>query len=85
MKKKLYQFLPKFITTHKYGDKFAHAIYGTLIYLILLMLVDPSISLFLTWSVAMGVEVIDMKTHKGDFKDFLSTILIPTLIYIIFI
>jgi hypothetical protein len=83
MKKKLYNILPKFITTLKHGDKIAHTLYGTLFYLILLFIVGPHISLFLTWALAVGVEIYDTKTHKGDIVDFLSTIILPTLIYLL--
>jgi hypothetical protein len=80
MKQKLYSILPKFITTLKHGDKIAHAIYGTLFYLILTLILGPHISLFLTWVLAAGIEVYDIRTHKGDMLDFLSTTILPTLI-----
>ena len=83
MKQKLYNILPKFITTLKHGDKIAHAIYGTLFYLILTLILGPHTSLFLTWVLAAGVEVYDMRTHKGDMLDFLSTTILPTLIYLL--
>jgi hypothetical protein len=83
MKQKLYSILPKFITTLKHGDKIAHAIYGTLFYLILTLILGPHISLFLTWVLAAGVEIYDMRTHKGDMLDFLSTTILPTLIYLL--
>jgi hypothetical protein len=84
MKQKLYSILPKFITTLKHGDKIAHAIYGTLFYLILTLILGPHISLFLTWVLAAGVEIYDMRTHKGDMLDFLSTTILPSFLYIIF-
>jgi hypothetical protein len=83
MKEKLLKLLPPFITSNKYGDKIAHTLYGTLFYLILLFIVGPHISLFLTWVLAAGVEVYDMRAHKGDMLDFLSTTILPTLIYLL--
>lgn len=83
MKEKLLKLLPSFITSNKYGDKLAHAIYGTLFYLTLSFILEPHVALFLTWLLAAGVEVYDMRTHKGDMLDFLSTIILPTLIYIL--
>lgn len=82
IKSRLYNLLPSFITVYKHGDKIAHAIYGTLFYGILSLILGGHISLFLTWLLAAGVELYDNKTHKGDMLDFLATILTPTLIYI---
>jgi hypothetical protein len=71
MKQKLFRLLPSFITSYKHGDKIAHAIYGTLFYGIL------------TFILVAGVEIYDNKTHRGDMLDFLATVIIPTLIYIL--
>lgn len=83
MKQKLFKLLPSFITSYKHGDKIAHAIYGTLFYGILALILEGHISLFLTWLLAAGVEIYDNKTHRGDMLDFLATVIIPTLIYIL--
>lgn len=85
IKSRLYNLLPSFITTYKHGDKIAHTIYGTLFYGILSLILGGHISLFLTWLLAAGVEVNDNKTHRGDILDFLATVIIPTLIYILLI
>ena len=82
MKQKLFKLLPSFITSYKHGDKIAHAIYGTLFYGILSLILGGHISLFLTWLLAAGIELYDNKTHRGDMLDFVATIIIPTLLYI---
>lgn len=82
MKQKLFKLLPSFITSHKHGDKIAHAIYGTLFYGILTLILGGHISLFLTWLLAAGVEIYDNKTHRGDILDFVATIIFPTLMYV---
>lgn len=66
MKQKLFKLLPLFITSYKHGDKIAHAIYGTLFYGMLTLILGGHISLFLTWFLAAGVELYDNKTHRGD-------------------
>lgn len=82
MKQKLFRLLPPFITSYKHGDKIAHAIYGTLFYGILTLILGGHISLFLTWLLAAGVEIYDNKTHRGDILDFVATIIFPTLMYV---
>ena len=78
MKKKLYNL---FI---KYSDKLAHAFYGTLFYLFCTLLFTNELSLFLTFALAVGVELYDKyKDEKADMLDVLATILIPTFLYII--
>jgi len=83
MKKKLFNILPNWLKKLKHADKIAHAIYGTLFYL-LVSLVNTDLALFLTFVLAVGVEVYDKyKGGKADALDFLATILIPTILYII--
>jgi hypothetical protein len=77
MKKKLYNL---FI---KYSDKLAHAFYGTLFYLFCTLLISEEISLFLTFALAVGVELYD-KYNKGkaDLLDIFATILIPIILFL---
>jgi hypothetical protein len=78
MKKKLYNLFLK------YSDKFAHAFYGTLFYLFCTLLISEEISLFLTFALAVGVEIYDKyKGGKADILDILATILIPTILLIL--
>lgn len=78
MKKKLYNL---FI---KYSDKLAHAFYGTLFYLFCTLLFNNDLSLFLTFALAVGVELYD-KYNKGkpDILDILATIFIPTILFLL--
>ena len=83
MKQQLFNILPSWLKQLKHADKIAHAIYGTLFYL-LVSLVNPDLALFSTFVLAVGVEMYDKyKRGKADALDFLATILIPTILYII--
>jgi hypothetical protein len=78
MKKKLYNLFLK------YSDKLAHAFYGTLFYLVLNFFFSSELSLFLTFALAVGVEIYDKyKGGKADILDILATILIPTILLIL--
>lgn len=83
MKQKLFNLLPSWIKSLKHADKFAHAIYGTLFYLLLLLFMDKGLALFSTILLAGLVEISD-KYNDGttDIKDFFATILIPIIIFI---
>ena len=77
MKKKLYNLFLK------YSDKLAHAFYGTLFYLFCTLLFSDELSLFLTFALAVGVEVYDKyKGGKADALDFMATILIPIILFL---
>ncbi len=77
MKKKLYNL---FI---KYSDKLAHAFYGTLFYLFCTLLISEEISLFLTFTLAVGVEMYDKYNGgKADLLDIFATILIPIILFL---
>lgn len=83
MKKKLFNILPSWLKKLKHADKLAHAFYGTIFYL-LVSLISSDLALFLTFSLAVGVEIYDKyKGGKSDFLDLLATILIPIIIYIL--
>ena len=84
MKNKLFKFLPNFIKRFKYSDKIAHMFYGTLFYLFLNTIFTPELSLFLTFTLALGVEFYDK--HKGgraDMLDLLSTMILPIILFFI--
>jgi hypothetical protein len=84
MKKKLFNILPTWIKKFKHADKVAHAIYGTIFYLLANLLLSPDLSLFTTVTLALGVEVYDKHGGgKADVLDFLATIIIPIILYII--
>ena len=57
---------------------------GYCFYLLLSIFIDNTLALLLTWSLAALIEAQDASTHKGDMLDFLATIILPTLVYIIF-
>jgi hypothetical protein len=77
MKKKLYNLFLK------YSDKFAHAFYGTLFYLFCTLLISEEISLFLTFTLAVGVEMYDKYNGgKADLLDIFATILIPIILFL---
>ena len=84
MKKKLFSILPTWVKKLKHADKIAHAIYGTLFYLLVSLFLYNELALFLTFALAVGVEIYDKyRSGKADALDFLATILIPTIIYIL--
>lgn len=81
MKKKLFNILPSRLKKLRYSDKIAHAIYGTTFYL-LIGLINTDLALFLTFALAVGVEIYDKyKGGKADVLDFFATILIPIMLY----
>lgn len=83
MKKKLFNILPSWLKKLRYADKLAHAFYGTIFYL-LVSLIDTNLALFLTFTLAVGVEVYDKyKGGKADMLDALVTIAIPIILYIL--
>ena len=78
MKQKLY----KLFLNH--ADKFAHAFFGTLFYLAMNFLLSSELSLFLTFALAVCVEIYDKyKGGKADVLDVLATILIPIILFLI--
>lgn len=84
MKQKLFNILPTWLKQLKHADKIAHAIYGTLFYLLVSLFLYNELALFLTFALAVGVEIYDKyRSGKADALDFLATILIPTIIYIL--
>lgn len=83
MKQKLFNLLPTWLKTYKQADKIAHAIYGVIIYLCLAFALPNHWALLITYIIAMGIEIKDSITHRGDFFDFLFTIIIPTILYAI--
>ena len=61
----------------------AHAFFGTLFYLILNFFFSHELSLFLTFALAVGVEIYDKyKGGKADIIDIFATILIPIILFI---
>lgn len=83
MKKKLFSFLPNWLKKNKYADKIAHAIYGTLFYLLVSLFLYNELALFVTFCLAIGIELYDKyEGGKSDFVDFLATIFIPCIIFI---
>lgn len=84
MKQQLFNILPTWLKQLKHADKIAHAIYGTLFYLLVSLFLYNELALFLTFALAVGVEIYDKyRSGKADALDFLATILIPTIIYIL--
>jgi hypothetical protein len=84
MKKKLFNILPTFIKKQKHADKIAHAFFGTLFYLVLNFFFSSELSLFLTFVLAVGVEIYDKyKGGKSDIIDIFATILIPIILFLI--
>jgi hypothetical protein len=83
MKKKLFNILPSWLKKLRYADKIAHAFYGTLFYL-LISLIDIDLALFLTFALAIGVEIYDKyKGGKADILDALATIAIPIILFLL--
>jgi hypothetical protein len=83
MKKKLFNILPSRLKKLRYADKIAHAFYGTTFYL-LISLIDTNLALFLTFALAVGVEIYDKyKGGKADMLDALATIAIPTILFLL--
>ena len=77
MKTKLYKLFLK------HADKLAHAFFGTLFYLAMNFLLSSELSLFLTFALAVGVEIYDKyKGGKANIIDVLATILIPIILFI---
>jgi hypothetical protein len=85
MKQKLFNLLPSWLRQWKHADKLAHAIYGVLIYLSLLLVIPAHWSLFITYLIGIGVEIYDGNTkgNKPDVFDYFATIIIPTILYLI--
>ena len=83
MKKKLFNILPSRLKKLRYADKIAHAFYGTAFYLII-SLISNDLALFLTFALAIGVEVNDKyKDGKADMLDVLATIAIPIILFLL--
>lgn len=82
MKQYLFDLLPAWLHNYKHADKIAHAIGGVFIYICLSFLLPNHWALFVTWGIALAVEIYDGQTHKPDVIDFLATIILPTIIYI---
>lgn len=85
MKKFLYSLFPERFNKLKYSDKYKHAIFGTLIYLLTWMLFGDIIALIAVFCIGIGVEIYDKISGKGeaDYKDVIATVVIPTIIYLI--
>lgn len=82
MKKKLFNILPTWLKSLKHADKIAHAIYGTIFYILVNIFLSPDLSLFSIFCLAVGIEMYDKyKGGKADALDFLATIIIPVIIY----
>lgn len=86
MKKILYNLFPDSFNRLKYSDKYKHAIFGTIIYLLAWALFGKDIALITTFCIGVGVEIYDKISGKGeaDYKDTIATVVIPTIIYLIF-
>ena len=83
MKQQLFNILPTWLKSLKYADKIAHAIYGTLFYL-LISLISPEVAILSTFILGVGIEAYDQnKGGKADVFDLLATLIIPIIIYII--
>lgn len=82
MKAFLFSLLPTWLKNYKHADKIAHVIYGVLLYLVLSLFLPSEFALFLVWLVALAVEIYDGYTHRPDVKDFIITVVFPTIIYI---
>ena len=65
MKQKLFNLLPLWFTNLKHADKWLHAIFGTLFYLILAIFVQNYIALIATIVLGISVEVYDKISTKG--------------------
>ena len=85
MKKKLFNILPTWLKQLKYADKIAHAIYGTLFYILLALFLPREFAFFLTFIVGVLVEIADkQKGGESDFYDLIATIIVPIVLYIFF-
>jgi hypothetical protein len=83
MKQQLFNILPSRLKKLRYADKIAHAIYGTTFYL-LISLLSNDLALFLTFALAVGVEIYDKyKGGKADMLDALATIAIPKILFLL--
>lgn len=80
MKQFLYNLFPDWI-----NDKGKHAILGTLIYLGIWAFFSSLIALIVIVTIGALVEIYDYLSKKGtpELLDFLATVVIPTLIYLI--
>lgn len=69
---------PKFL-----NDKETHALYGTIIYL-LLSIVNPLFAIITTFSIAVIIELYDYFSKKGkpEIKDIIYTVIIPLTIFL---
>jgi carbon starvation protein CstA len=69
---------PKFL-----NDKETHALYGTIIYL-LLSIVNPLFAIIATFSIAVIIELYDYFSKKGnpEIKDIIYTVAIPLTIFL---
>jgi hypothetical protein len=69
---------PKFL-----NDKETHALYGTIIYL-LLSIVNPLFAIVATFLIAIIIEIYDYFSKKGtpEIKDILYTVVIPLTIFL---
>ena len=76
--------MKKLIKIKILNDKENHALWGTVIFLFLSILINMHVSLFITIFVASLIEVVDFVTKKGQFEiaDFVYTILIPVVIFL---
>lgn len=82
MKVFLFDLLPTWLKNYKHADKIVHVVYGVIIYICLAFALPNHLALFVTYIIAMGIEVKDSITHRGDYFDFLAKVIIPTIIYI---
>jgi hypothetical protein len=84
MKQKLFNLLPDWLKQFKHSDKIAHAIYGTLCYLLGNVITTQQISLILTCILAVAVEAYDKyRGGKPSTLDILATIAIPVILYFV--
>lgn len=70
------------------NDKVMHAMYGTIIYLMLLLVISPLQALIGITIIAVGKEVYDYfnsSIHTPDMYDALATIVVPLVLTIIII
>ena len=64
------------------NDKLLHSFYGTLIYA-LASVFNPTYAIILTILVALAKEIYDELKYGGfDWKDIISTIAIPMILFI---
>jgi hypothetical protein len=69
---------PKFL-----NDKETHALWGTIIYLVLSIL-NPLFAIISTLVIAIGIELYDFLSKKGtpEIKDIIYTVIIPLTIFL---